>query len=44
MISIKRIRNWIDCRLKRKHRYSVYDNRCIVCGKYDGSVKRIEKI
>ncbi|WP_280632268.1 hypothetical protein [Jeotgalibacillus proteolyticus] len=35
---------WFECRIRGKHRYSFYSDRCIVCGKQrPSSSKAIEK-
>lgn len=31
-----KIKHWIDCKLRNKHRYSMYDDRCIVCNRKSG--------
>ncbi len=30
---VMKLRYWLDCKFKKKHRYSLYDGKCIVCGK-----------
>lgn len=30
-----KLKNWIDCKIKNKHRYEYCERKCIICGKVD---------